>query len=136
MAKSSTSARPNAGTVTAGAKNALAGSRTGANTRDSAMEGVRLLLWGFRPGREARPDPRARHSLLEWAFARLMFPPGPLNGYAGRDLDWYTGILRLCLAGHPPAPTPYLGQAPAARRPGPSPMAACHNGDGTCAPRG
>ena len=28
----------------------------------------------------------------EWAFARLMFPPGPLNGYMGRDLDWHTGI--------------------------------------------
>jgi Domain of unknown function (DUF4159) len=28
----------------------------------------------------------------EWTFARLMFPPGPLNGYAGRDLDWHTGI--------------------------------------------
>jgi hypothetical protein len=28
----------------------------------------------------------------EWAFARLMFPPGPLNGYYGRDLDWHTGI--------------------------------------------
>jgi hypothetical protein len=28
----------------------------------------------------------------EWAFARLMFPPGPLNGYRGRDLDWHTGI--------------------------------------------
>ncbi len=21
-----------------------------------------------------------------------MFPPGPLNGYEGRDLDWHTGI--------------------------------------------
>jgi len=28
----------------------------------------------------------------EWAFARLMFPPGPLNGYAGRDAEWHTGI--------------------------------------------
>ncbi len=28
----------------------------------------------------------------KWAFARLMFPPGPLNGYYGRDLDWHTGI--------------------------------------------
>jgi len=27
----------------------------------------------------------------EWTFARLMFPPGPLNGYAGRDADWHTG---------------------------------------------
>jgi len=27
----------------------------------------------------------------EFAFARLMFPPGPLNGYYGRDADWRTG---------------------------------------------
>jgi hypothetical protein len=27
----------------------------------------------------------------EWTFARLMFPPGPLNGYEGRDADWHTG---------------------------------------------
>jgi hypothetical protein len=27
----------------------------------------------------------------EFAFARLMFPPGPLNGYAGRDADWHEG---------------------------------------------
>ncbi len=29
------------------------------------------------------PDWRER---TEWAFARLMYPPGPLNGYRGRDL--------------------------------------------------
>ena len=28
----------------------------------------------------------------EFAFARLMFPPGPLNGYRGRDAEWHTGI--------------------------------------------
>jgi hypothetical protein len=28
----------------------------------------------------------------EFVFARLMFPPGPLNGYRGRDADWRTGI--------------------------------------------
>ena len=28
----------------------------------------------------------------EWVFARLMFPPGPLNGYYGRDGDWHTGM--------------------------------------------
>ncbi len=29
----------------------------------------------------------------EWAFARLMFPPGPLDGYAGRfDGDWRQGL--------------------------------------------
>ena len=27
----------------------------------------------------------------EWAFARLMFPPGPLNGYQGRDWPWKEG---------------------------------------------
>jgi hypothetical protein len=30
--------------------------------------------------------------LTEFQFARLMFPPGPLNGYRGRDGDWRTGI--------------------------------------------
>ena len=28
----------------------------------------------------------------EFVFARLMFPPGPLNGYRGRDAEWHTGI--------------------------------------------
>jgi hypothetical protein len=28
----------------------------------------------------------------EFVFARLMFPPGPLNGYRGRDGDWHTGM--------------------------------------------
>src|SRR5260370_27490595 len=28
----------------------------------------------------------------EFAFARLMFPPGPLNGYYGRDAECHTGI--------------------------------------------
>src|SRR6516164_8949597 len=28
----------------------------------------------------------------EFAFARLMFPPGPLNGYRGRDAEWHSGI--------------------------------------------
>jgi hypothetical protein len=28
----------------------------------------------------------------EFVFARLMFPPGPLNGYRGRDGDWHTGV--------------------------------------------
>jgi hypothetical protein len=29
----------------------------------------------------------------EWAFARLMFPPGPLDGYRGRfDGDWREGL--------------------------------------------
>src|ERR1051326_2995994 len=38
------------------------------------------------------PLPPDHRENSEWAFARLMFPPGPLNGYAGRDLDWHTGI--------------------------------------------
>jgi len=30
----------------------------------------------------------------EWAFARLMYPPGPpsINGYYGRDRDWHEGM--------------------------------------------
>jgi len=29
----------------------------------------------------------------EWAFARLMFPPGPNDGYRGRfDGDWRLGL--------------------------------------------
>ncbi|HYM11174.1 MAG TPA: DUF4159 domain-containing protein, partial [Bryobacterales bacterium] len=29
----------------------------------------------------------------EWTFARLMFPPGPLDGYRGRfDGDWRKGL--------------------------------------------
>jgi len=60
------------------------------------------LLYAFQrpfrefPGIEYRlgriPLPPDFQEKTEWAFARLMFPPGPLNGYAGRDLDWHTGI--------------------------------------------
>ncbi len=60
------------------------------------------LLYAFqRPFRElpgieyrlgAIPLPPDYQEKTEWAFARLMFPPGPLNGYAGRDWDWHTGI--------------------------------------------
>ena len=33
------------------------------------------------------------HEKTEWAFARLMFPPGPNDGYAGRfDGDWRQGL--------------------------------------------
>ena len=35
----------------------------------------------------------------EWVFARLMFPPGPLNGYAGRDLDWQGTVAAARAAG-------------------------------------
>jgi hypothetical protein len=38
------------------------------------------------------PIPPDHKETTEWAFARLMFPPGPLNGYRGRDLDWHTGV--------------------------------------------
>ncbi len=40
------------------------------------------------------PLPPDYQEKTEWAFARLMFPPGPgrINGYYGRDLDWHTGI--------------------------------------------
>ncbi len=37
------------------------------------------------------PLPADYQEKTEWAFARLMFPPGPLNGYRGRDADWHTG---------------------------------------------
>jgi hypothetical protein len=60
------------------------------------------ILYAFQrpfrelPGIEYRlgqiPLPPDYQEKTEWAFARLMFPPGPLNGYAGRDLDWHTGI--------------------------------------------
>ena len=60
------------------------------------------ILYAFqRPFRElpgieyrlgAIPLPPDYQEKTEWAFARLMFPPGPLNGYEGRDLDWHTGI--------------------------------------------
>jgi len=47
------------------------------------------------PGIEYRlgsiPLPPDYQEKTEWAFARLMFPPGPLNGYRGRDADWHTG---------------------------------------------
>jgi hypothetical protein len=38
------------------------------------------------------PLPPDYQEKTEWAFARLMFPPGPLNGYRGRDREWHTGI--------------------------------------------
>jgi hypothetical protein len=58
-------------------------------------------LWAFqRPFRELPgieyeigqiPLPADYREKTEWAFARLMFPPGPLNGYRGRDAEWHTG---------------------------------------------
>ena len=37
------------------------------------------------------PLPDDYNIQAEWAFARLMFPPGPLNGYRGRDWEWHRG---------------------------------------------
>jgi hypothetical protein len=59
-----------------------------------------VLLAFQRPFRElpgveydlgSSPVPADAHTNTEWAFARLMFPPGPLNGYRNRDSDWHTG---------------------------------------------
>jgi hypothetical protein len=48
------------------------------------------------PGVEYRlgqiPLPQDYQEKTEWAFARLMFPPGPLNGYKYRDAEWHQGI--------------------------------------------
>ena len=38
------------------------------------------------------PLPADYREKTEWAFARLMYPPGPLNGYRYRDLDWHVGV--------------------------------------------
>ena len=42
---------------------------------------------------EAIPLPDDWSRPAEWTFARLMFPPGPLDGYAGRfDGPWQEGL--------------------------------------------
>src|SRR5581483_6737183 len=58
----------------------------------------RTLPHPFRqyPGIEYRlgsiPLPADYQNKTEWAFARLMYPPGWNNGYAGRDdPDWTQG---------------------------------------------
>jgi len=38
------------------------------------------------------PLPADYREKTEWGFARLMYPPGPLNGYRYRDLDWHIGV--------------------------------------------
>ena len=38
---------------------------------------------------ELTPDWRES---AEFVFARLMYPPGPLNGYRGRDAEWHQGL--------------------------------------------
>jgi hypothetical protein len=59
------------------------------------------VLYAQRPFREypsveygeSLPLPRDWHRQAEWAFARLMYPPGPLDGYRGRfDGDWRQGL--------------------------------------------
>lgn len=59
------------------------------------------VLYAQRPFREYPsveygedvPLPRDWHRQAEWAFARLMYPPGPLDGYRGRfDGDWRLGL--------------------------------------------
>ena len=58
------------------------------------------VLYAQRPFREypsieygeTVPLPADWHRQAEWAFARLMYPPGPLDGYRGRfDGDWRRG---------------------------------------------
>src|SRR4051794_38563539 len=42
---------------------------------------------------ERMPLPPDWNRSSEWSFARLMFPPGPLNGYRGRfDGPWQEGL--------------------------------------------
>ena len=42
---------------------------------------------------ESIPLPADWSQPAEWTFARLMFPPGPLDGYAGRfDGPWQEGL--------------------------------------------
>jgi Domain of unknown function (DUF4159) len=42
---------------------------------------------------ESLPLPPNWHWPAEWVFARLMYPPGPLDGYRGRfDGDWRRGL--------------------------------------------
>jgi len=42
---------------------------------------------------EVIPLPSDWSRAAEWTFARLMYPPGPLDGYAGRfDGPWQEGL--------------------------------------------
>jgi hypothetical protein len=59
------------------------------------------VLYAQRPFREypsveygeSVPLPADWRRPAEWAFARLMYPPGPLDGYRGRfDGDWRLGL--------------------------------------------
>ena len=59
------------------------------------------VVYGQRPfrvypsveGYERMPLPPDWQRKAEWTFARLMYPPGPLDGYRGRfDGDWREGL--------------------------------------------
>ena len=63
--------------------------------------GLYGTLYAQRPFREypsveygeSVPLPTDWRQPAEWTFARLMFPPGPLDGYRGRfDGDWRKGL--------------------------------------------
>ena len=62
--------------------------------------GLFAILHAQRPFREypsveygVFPLPPDWQRQAEWTFARLMFPPGPLDGYRGRfDGDWRLGL--------------------------------------------
>ena len=61
---------------------------------------VYSALYAQRPFREypsveygVSPIPPDWQKQAEWTFARLMYPPGPLDGYRGRfDGDWREGL--------------------------------------------
>jgi hypothetical protein len=67
-----------------------------------ALAGTFLgVLYAQRPfrqypsveGYDSMPLPQDWRRQAEWTFARLMYPPGPLDGYRGRfDGDWRQGL--------------------------------------------
>ena len=63
-----------------------------------AVLGVLYAQRAFRQypsveGYETMPLPLDWRRQAEWTFARLMYPPGPLDGYRGRfDGDWRQGL--------------------------------------------
>ncbi len=67
-----------------------------------AFAGIMLgVLYAQRPfrvypsveGYDAMPLPRDWQRSAEWTFARLMYPPGPLDGYYPRfQGDWRKGL--------------------------------------------
>ncbi|HEY0263392.1 MAG TPA: DUF4159 domain-containing protein [Granulicella sp.] len=64
----------------------------------SALFGVLYAQRPFRQypsveGYDLMPLPNDWQRRAEWTFARLMYPPGPLDGYRGRfDGDWREGL--------------------------------------------